>query len=191
MILNEAARRYADALFAASGDPTDAANNLAQLERIAEAVAGSKELRRVIAHPLIEAAIKERILARLEGDGLADAVRRFLAVVCEHGRAAEMGMVVEALRDRVDAALGRHRAWVRSVAALDADQLGALRKALEKRLGGTVEIEAETDASLIGGVEVRVGGQVLDLSLARRLRDLRSHLMEQGNRAPAAGAGPS
>ena len=191
MILSAAAARYADALFAASADVAEAAKNLGQLAEIAGALDESAELRRVIAHPLIEPGVKERVLARLYGDGIGDAVRRFLAVVCEHGRAAEVGMVVEALRIRVDAAQGLHRALVRSVAPLAPEQLGALREALAKRLGGTVEIETETDESLIGGVEIRVGGQVLDLSVARRLRDLRRHLMDVGSQAPAAGAGPS
>jgi F-type H+-transporting ATPase subunit delta len=190
MILDPAATRYAEALFEASGDVADAARNLTQLEEIAAALQGSKELRRVIAHPLVPPAAKERVLARLYGEGLSDAVRHFLTVVCEHGRATEVAMAAEALRRRVDAAQGRRRALVRSVAPLAEGQIDTLREALQTRLGGTVEIETETDGDLIGGVEIRVGDQVLDLSVARRLRDLRRYLIV-GSQAPTADAGPS
>lgn len=191
MILSAAAARYAQALFETAQSPAEAAGYLAQLDEIAQALTASKELGRVIAHPLIARAVKERILVRLYGADLGDAVRHFLGVVCERGRAGEVAMVVEALRARVDAAEGRHRALVRSVAPLDEAQLAGLREALEKRLGGAVEIESETDESLIGGVEIRIGGQVLDLSVARRLGDLRRHLLDVGSQAPATGVGPS
>lgn len=191
MILGAASARYAQALFETANSPAEAAVYLAQLDEIAQALAASEELRRVIAHPLIAPTVKERILVRLYGAELSDAVRHFLGVVCERGRAGEVAMVVEALRAKVDAAQGRRRALVRSVAPLDEAQLAGLREALEKRLGGTVEIESETDESLIGGVEIRIGGQVLDLSVARRLRDMRRHLLDAGSQAPATGVGPS
>lgn len=191
MILDAAAGRYAEALFESAGDAAEAARYLVQLEEIAQAIAASAELRRVIAHPLVPPDAKERVLVRLYGADLSDTVRHFLGVVCQRGRAGEVAAVVEALRAKVDAAQGRRRALVRSVEPLDEGQVAALRQALEQRLGGTVEIETETDESLIGGVEIRVGGQVLDLSVARRLRDLRRHLAEAGSRTPAAGAGPS
>lgn len=191
MIRGAAASRYALALFGASADPADAARNLAALEEIARALAASNELRRALAHPLVSPAAKERVLARLCGGEPSAVMRQFLGVVCEHGRAGEVAMIAEALRVRVDAAQGRHRALVRSVSPLDEGQLTALREALEKRLGGTVEIETETDASLIGGVEIHVGGQVLDLSVARRLRDLRRHLMDVGTQASSEDAGTS
>ena len=191
MITDAAANRYALALYEMAADPAEAGRYLAQLDEVAQALGSSDELRRVIAHPLIEPAVKERVLVRLYGADLSEAVRNFLGVVCARGRAGEVAMVVEALRARVDAAEGRHRALVRSVEALEPGQVKALREALEKRLGGTVEIEAETDPGLIGGIEVRVGGQVLDLSVERRLRDLRRHLMDPGSQAPGEGVQPS
>lgn len=180
MIVDEAARRYAEALFGASGDVETAQRYLGQLEEIAQTLAQSEDLRRVVEHPLVAPEVKERVLVRLFGDDLGTEVRHFLAVVFERGRAGEVTAVAEALRARVDQALGRHRALVRSVEALDASQIDAVREALQKRLGGTVEIETETDAGLLGGLEVRVGGQVLDLSVARRLRDLGRRLVGTG-----------
>jgi F-type H+-transporting ATPase subunit delta len=180
MIVDEAARRYADALYGAAGDVETAQRYLSELEEIAQALAQSDDLRRVVEHPLVAPEVKERVLVRLFGDGLGEAVRRFLAVAFERGRASEVTTVAEALRARVDTALGRHRALVRSVEPLDDAQVSAVREALQKRLGGTVEIETETDAGLLGGLEIRVGDQILDLSVARRLRDLRRRLVGTG-----------
>jgi len=172
MIVDEAARRYAGALFEAAGDVAAAERYTGELAEISEALEASPELRRVIEHPLLTPGVKEKVLVRLFGDGLSPEVRQFLTVTFTRGRAAQLTRVAEALRDRVDTALGRHRALVRSVAPLDEAQLSAVRGALEQRLGGEVTLATETDPSLLGGIEVRVGNQVLDLSVARRLRDL-------------------
>lgn len=180
MIVDEAARRYAQALYGASGNVETAQRYLGELEEIARALAQSGELRRVIEHPLVAARVKVQVLGRLFGDDLGVEVRHFLEVVFERGRASEVGTVAEALRGLVDHELGRHRALVRSVEPLDEAQLLAVREALEKRFGGTVEIATETDQALLGGLEVRVGDRVLDLSVARRLRDLGRRLVGTG-----------
>jgi F-type H+-transporting ATPase subunit delta len=178
MIVDEAARRYADALFEAAGDPTRATRMSEELGEIVAALGESEALRRVMEHPLLAPEVKERVLVRLFGERLEAELRRLLVALFARGRAGDIDALAEALRDRIDAALGRRRAVVRSVAPLSSEQLQSLRAALEQRLGGSVEIETETDASLIGGLEIRVGGRVLDLSVARRLRDLRRRLTD-------------
>lgn len=189
MIVDVVSRRYAQALYEAAGDLPTAERQLAQLDAIAEALSESPALRRVIEHPLVAPAAKVRVVVRLLGDDTRPEVRRFLEIAFERGRGGGVAMVAEALRERVDNAMGRHRALVRSVASLGEDQLEAVRDALARRLGGSVEIETEIDESLIGGLEIRVGGQILDLSVARRLRDMRRSLLAGAEQAGAAGPG--
>ena len=48
---------------------------------------------------------------------------------------------------------------------------------MQKRLGFQVELETRIDRSLIGGVIIRAGDLVIDVSLRGRLRQLESSLI--------------
>jgi F-type H+-transporting ATPase subunit delta len=56
-------------------------------------------------------------------------------------------------------------------------QLAAITKALEKRFGKKVQLQDQTDASLIGGAVIKVGDLVIDGSVKSRLDKLAASLL--------------
>ncbi len=177
MRVDEVARTYADALFDVTGSVDDAEREASELADVAELVRTSAEVRAVVLHPGIPAQAKVNVLMRLSGEALGARTERFLRILFAHGRAAAIRSVADALESRVDEVRGRRRATVRSVVPLSELQTEAVRHALEARLGGEVLVHAEIDPALLGGLEVRVGDEVLDLTVARRLRELRARLV--------------
>lgn len=67
-------------------------------------------------------------------------------------------------------------AHVRSAVPLTPDERKRLEEQLMQRFGNDLEADYEVDPSLIGGVIVRVGDQVIDGSLAGKLNALRERL---------------
>ena len=65
------------------------------------------------------------------------------------------------------------------VTAIDADTgvANKIAKALEKKLGRTVELELEIDDELLGGAVVRAEDMVIDGSVRSRLRQLAEALI--------------
>jgi F-type H+-transporting ATPase subunit delta len=61
---------------------------------------------------------------------------------------------------------------VTSARALSASQLQALEETLRGILGGKVEVDVTVDPSLIGGLIVKVGSQMIDNSLRSKLQRL-------------------
>ena len=57
--------------------------------------------------------------------------------------------------------------------ALTEDEPRRLKRALEKRTGRTIRLECRVDESLLGGLVVAMGGEVLDGSLKHRLKEIR------------------
>jgi F-type H+-transporting ATPase subunit delta len=65
---------------------------------------------------------------------------------------------------------------VYSAFPIDAGALADLSGVLEKRFGRKLNLSVELDASLIGGVRVVVGDEVLDTSVKARLEQMKTAL---------------
>ena len=74
---------------------------------------------------------------------------------------------------------GRQKRWIAEVRAtrpLTQEQLSRLQSSLNGLYGRELKINADVDPSLIGGVRIAVGDEVLDSSVVSRLSDLRRKL---------------
>lgn len=71
---------------------------------------------------------------------------------------------------------GTSIATVTSAAALDPAQLSRLNKSLAARYGRELTINQIVDTGLVGGVHVQIGDDVIDGSIATRIKDLRLQL---------------
>jgi len=76
---------------------------------------------------------------------------------------------------------GATTARVVSSVSLKPGQLCALQAAIEKKLGGPVEISLETDPSLIGGLTIEVDGRVIDHTVKQQLRGLKNAMRSGGD----------
>jgi len=79
----------------------------------------------------------------------------------------------EALKAEAEA---RVEATVISAFPLEAVQLDSLGAALKRRLGREVNLTAQVDQALLGGVVIRAGDLVIDGSVRGRLQELAAHL---------------
>jgi F-type H+-transporting ATPase subunit delta len=68
-------------------------------------------------------------------------------------------------------------AEVRSAVNLDADQTRRLSAALSKITGKNVRINVAIDPSVLGGISVTIGEDVIDGSIAARLESARRSLL--------------
>jgi F-type H+-transporting ATPase subunit delta len=72
------------------------------------------------------------------------------------------------------------RGIVRTAFHLSLDEMGRLEKHMSGLLGTDVVLTEQLDKALIAGVEVEVGGRVLDNSIRGRLREVRRLLLRRG-----------
>lgn len=83
---------------------------------------------------------------------------------------------ITALSSEAAALQGRDVAKVKSAAALNDGQIEALAGKLERIYGRAMNIHAEVDPSLLGGMIIRVGDEVIDGSTSGKLERLRASL---------------
>ena len=81
-------------------------------------------------------------------------------------------------------AMAKHKgevtAEVTSATPLTHDQVSALAETLKSRIGKTVTLNQFVDASLIGGLQVKVGSQMIDSSLKTKLAAMKIAMKEVG-----------
>lgn len=184
------ARNYAETLLALArrhGGEETVDEFASAVDQVAEILRREPLVREFLETPRIDTEAKKRALrASFEGR-VPDLFLRFLLVVVEKRRQALLRDIAEQYHELVDESRGRVRAQI--TLARDPDEV--LRReivgTLERRLGREVLASFRVDPSLIGGIVIRVGGQVLDGSLRRRTAGLRRALLNA--RIPAAALG--
>jgi F-type H+-transporting ATPase subunit delta len=171
------ARPYVDALFEVAGSPDAVEALLPSLDTVARALEGSDELRAFATNPAIGRKDKRALVATLAGTAKAPEIAgRLLQSLLDRGRFLRLASVLDAIRDRLDTERGVVEATVRSVAPLGADAEKGIREALEARTGTRIRLRTELDPSLLSGFVVRLGSEVFDASLSRRLTRARKAL---------------
>lgn len=170
------AKRYARALFSLAVEEGrfEAAGD--ELARAAEAFRDDKLealARSAAVDPRTKREVVERLVARLR---IAPLVGRFLGLVADKNRLAELAGIEEQYRRLVDRRLGRVRARIRSAAALPAEGEREVREVFEKKTGKKVLAEVSVEPGLIGGVAVEIEGRVYDGTLRTQLEAMKAAL---------------
>jgi F-type H+-transporting ATPase subunit delta len=169
------ARALADVIESSKLDPAQA---LQQLEDFAVTFHGSKDLQEILLNPSLPAKKRVEVLDAVNRRvGAAPKVRNFLAVLIQHERLISLGQILEQFRLEMNRRLGISEAQIISSRPLDGQERSVLEDQVAALAGNKVRATFREDASLIGGVIVRLGSTVYDGSVRGRLERLKSSLM--------------
>jgi len=171
------ARRYARALLDVALKQGNAEAVAGDLRSADAAIQGNPELRAVLHHRALRAERKRELVAAIWKEGL---VARLLGLLAERGRLELLPSLAEHFERAWNESRGVASGEAVSAAPLAEGQKEALRAALGRSLGLTVELKTREDPSLIGGLRVTVGGRTYDGSVRAQLRALRERLAAGG-----------
>ena len=179
------ARNYAAALVAVAERHGQVEQYGLLLDALAGAVDVEPRIKHVLESPRVHKAAKKQILEHALRGGVAPApLTRFLQAVVQRGRQGMLADISAAYQDLVDRHLGRVHAGVTTARPVDEALGAAITERLTAAIGKTVVPHFRTEASVVGGVIVRVGDRVFDGSLRRRIRLLRHRMLH----APGGGS---
>jgi len=166
------ARPYAEALLKAGGDAAVAA----ELTALA-AVASNGNLLAFADNPKANAAqVTEVINSVLKSGGqppLSPKVGNLLSAVLENGRLAALVEIAQQFQLLINARSGVSDAVIHSAFEMSAEQVDDVKATLERRFGRKLNATVVIDSSLIGGIRVVVGDEVLDTSIKARLEQMK------------------
>ena len=164
------ARPYAEALFQSSLNDL---NGTSQWLDALASVAGNPQLLQYAGNPKAGDRQVYDLVSEVARVQLPPHGQNFLRMVIENGRLAALPEVAQQFRAMKNAQGGSSDAVVYSAFPIAAGQLGMVAQALEKRFGRKLNLTVQEDPSLIGGIRVVVGDEVLDTSVKARLEQMK------------------
>lgn len=170
--------RYATALFELARDSKALAQVEASLTTVTRALAESTDFKALTTSPLISRADAARAIAATAKSLKLDATTTsFLGVLAQNRRLNQLPQVIRAFRQLAANHRGETTAQVTSAHPLSDDQVAALKQQLRARIGRDVTVDLSVDPSLLGGLVVQIGSQMIDSSIKTRLNSL-AHAMK-------------
>ena len=166
------ARPYAEALFksAGDGDPRELAD---QLDAVAQ-ITALPELRQFADNPKIEpGTVYDVVVGALNTVVLSSQMQNLLRTVIDNGRLQAMSDIAAQYRALVNAMTGVSDATIYSAFPINGTLLADVVPALEKRFNRKLNANVVVEPTLIGGIRVVVGDEVLDTSVKARLEQMK------------------
>ncbi len=174
------ARRYAGALYALAEEQKQLDAVAADLRALRNLHQESAEFRLIASHPrltrtqLVQAV--EQVSASAKFNKLTS---NFLALIAQNRRLSALRPMIETFLSELASRRGEHTAEVRSAKPLTTAQQEQLAVKLREMTGGKVHLSLHEDASLLGGLIVKMGSHQIDASVKSKLASLERQLKTQ------------
>ncbi len=177
--ISTVAERYAGALFELAKANNEVEKTEASLNRFLDALHNSADLQRFVRSPVFSGGDQMHGLASvLKAAGIGGLVRDFLLVLSRNRRLFAVESVIKSFKALTAKERGEVEAEVVSAHPLTNGQARDLADALRQRLGKTPKLRASVDPTLLGGLILKVGSQMIDTSLRARLKNLEKAMKE-------------
>ena len=162
------ARPYAQGVFRLAREGGKLGVWSSRLQRLA-AIAADPEMNKVVGNPKFSSGQLADLFLSLSGEASDAELASFVRLLAENERFPVLGEIRDLYEQMKSAEEGVREAVITSAFPLSAAQLAALTGELEAHFGGKLQPRVIVDASLIGGVRVAVGDQILDASVRGKL----------------------
>ncbi len=167
------AGRYATALFGLARDEQQIDAVTRSLDSLEAALADSTDFAALVSSPLVSRSDAAKAIAALvPALGLDPITAKFIGVLAQNGRLSELRNVIRMVRMLALGHRGETVAEVTSAHPLNDGQVAELKSKLRARVGREVGIKASVDPTLLGGIVVRLGSQMIDASIRTKLNTL-------------------
>ena len=178
MIPESVYRKYSQAMFDIAGKTNSLETMVKDMKTVREVLRENEDLRKFLGNPLITAGVKKETLEQIFSGAVAPVVCQFLYVMVDRRREEAMTEAVDCFIDLARAAQNIEVAKIRLIKPLTAEEEHTLVAKLEELTGKKIEPLYYIDPTILGGVVIRIGDQVIDGSLKRQIRNMERSLLQ-------------
>jgi F-type H+-transporting ATPase subunit delta len=173
--MEELGRVYGDALFDVALDTGKLDAIHEQLGEFVDAVNESHDMRVFLFSPYFASNEKKEGLRRIVS-GAEDEFQNFLELLAEKHRMPAIFHIRRRFDERWAEENKRLEVTLTSAVELDSDIVDRVGKEIERQTDRTIDMTAEVDPDVLGGLVLRVGNRVLDASIRAKLERLRKEV---------------
>jgi F-type H+-transporting ATPase subunit delta len=173
--MEEIAQVYARSLFEVASDQDKVDEIRDELGQFADAMNEDRDLQVFFFSPYFSTKEKEDALDRAIS-GADESFVNFLKLLIENHRMPVIFRVRRGYEELWEEANKLIPVSVTSAIELDKKTVKELGDRIEEQTGRRVELTAEVDPDILGGIVVRVGDSILDASVRNRLDQLRKQV---------------
>jgi F-type H+-transporting ATPase subunit delta len=133
----------------------------------------------VLENPLISRDERKDFITRLLKGRVSSLMLHLLYLLVEKGRAKFLPLIAETYHQLADEVRGILRTQVSSFLPLTNQERRALVQKLTSMTGKKIVLEERVDPALLGGMRLQMGDEVIDGTVAGRLKELRETLLRR------------
>jgi F-type H+-transporting ATPase subunit delta len=171
------AARYVSALFSLATEQKKLDAVAAELEKLGELLAESADLKALCQSPMLSTTAKmQAVMAIAKKAKMHALVAQLLTVLAANQRLALLPAIVAEFAAQMRAHRGEMVAEVATATKLDAATEKALVASLTKYTGKKVVLAVSQKPEILGGLKIRLGGVMIDASVAGKLMRLKDKL---------------
>jgi F-type H+-transporting ATPase subunit delta len=175
---------YAKSLFELAqdqGGQPNAESVLGELEDIIELARNDRAFSELLASRLIDSGKRDASIERMFANKVSPLTLNFMRQLNRKGRLANLAQIATAMDSLVQDQFGRIEVDVFTATPIGAGELESVRNQLSSSLGKDVIMHPYTDSTMLGGIKLRMGDQLIDASIQAQLRKMRDGLLDSGS----------
>jgi F-type H+-transporting ATPase subunit delta len=172
-------RRYALALYEIAEKNNNVDEYLRDLTEICNIFAENEDFYKVIKHPVINTTKKKQLFTDLFKGKIDDELLFFMIILIEKGRILQLKDILIQMENIDLERRNTIRGLVKTVVPLLDDELKQLKDIFEKKYEKTILFNTKVDKSLLGGVYVKVGNDVIDGTLKSKIDEMKDLMLKK------------
>lgn len=172
------AKRYAKALFEIAKEHGIVNEVEQDISALWAQLQSEKDLLKLLIHPMIPMSEKVKLLHRYFEGSIGELAMRFAELLLRRGRINQLGHIISVFKELADEWRGVLHVEVKSAIELTEDEIERIREWASRMWNKRIIIRTQVDEDIIGGLVIKVGDKLLDLSIKGALDDIASRLRQ-------------
>ena len=171
-------KKYTQALYKVAVKENNINQISTRLHSIRNILKSVPALNQLLSTRRVQVQDKIIMLKNILGDKISDIEMDLIVLLMENGHMLLFGEVVKRFDYILDKDSGVIKVQISSSSRLSDDEVQRISTNIENKIQKKIDVAIEKDASLMGGLKLRVGNTLIDGSIYSRLQKMRETLIQ-------------
>ncbi|AGX41535.1 F0F1 ATP synthase subunit delta [Clostridium saccharobutylicum] len=172
-------RRYALALYEMAEKRDKVDEYLKDLREICDLIQNNQEFFEVIKHPQINTKKKKELFVQVFKGKIDEELLSFLILLIEKSRILNLAEILYQMENIDLERKNTVRGVVKTAVSILPEELEKLKNIFEKKYDKNIIFSTEVDESILGGVYVKIGNDVIDDTVKSKVEEMKELMLKK------------